>query len=192
MDTLQYYNDNAMEFVSGTEFADVSLLREKFLSKISTCGIILDWGSGSGRDTGAFLAAGYQVEAADACAELARYASNKTGIEVRVERFDELDAKNKYDGIWACASILHVERHELSHIFNLAYRALKEGGIMYTSFKYGEEDAVRRERHFSDMTEDSIKEVLVDTHFQIEEMRVTDDVREDREGDRWLNLLLRK
>ena len=63
---------------------------------------------------------------------------------------------------------------------------------MYTSFKYGKEDAVRRERHFSDMTEDSIKEVLVDTHFQIEEMWVTDDVREDREGDRWLNLLLRK
>ena len=128
----------------------------------------------------------------DACAELAKYASNKTGIEVRVERFDELDATNRYDGIWACASILHVERHELSHIFNLVYKALKEGGVMYTSFKYGKEDAVRRERHFSDMTEDSIKEVLSDTHFQIEEMWVTDDVREDREGDRWLNLLLRK
>ena len=55
-----------------------------------------------------------------------------------------------------------------------------------------QEDAVRRERHFSDMTEDSIKEVLSDTHFQIEEMWVTDDVREGREGDRWLNLLLRK
>ena len=192
IDTLQYYNNNAMEFVSGTEFADVSLLREKFLEKIPTGGMILDWGSGSGRDTAAFLAAGYQVEAVDACAELAKYASNKTGIEVRVERFDELDATNRYDGIWACASILHVERHELSHIFNLAYKALKEGGVMYTSFKYGEEDAVRRERHFSDMTEDSIKEVLVDTHFQIEEMWVTDDVREDREGDRWLNLLLRK
>ena len=184
IDTLQYYNNNAMEFVSGTEFADVSVLREKFLNKIPAGGMILDWGSGSGRDTGAFLAAGYKVEAADACAELARYASNKMGIEVRIERFDELDAKNKYDGIWACASILHVERHELSHIFNLAYRALKEGGIMYTSFKYGEEDAVRRERHFSDMTEDSIKEVLSDTHFQIEEMWVTDDVREGREDDR--------
>ena len=54
-----------------------------------------------------------------------------------------------------------------------------------------QEDAVRRERHFSDMTEDSIKEVLSDTHFQIEEMWVTDDVREGREGDRWLNLLLK-
>ena len=54
-----------------------------------------------------------------------------------------------------------------------------------------QEDAVRRERHFSDMTEDSIKEVLSDTHFKIEEMWVTDDVREGREGDRWLNLLLK-
>ena len=54
-----------------------------------------------------------------------------------------------------------------------------------------QEDAVRRERHFSDMTENSIKEVLSDTHFQIEEMWVTDDVREGREGDRWLNLLLK-
>ena len=105
IDTLQYYNNNAMEFITGTEFADVSLLREKFLEKIPTGGMILDWGSGSGRDTAAFLAAGYQVEAVDACAELAKYASNKTGIEVRVERFDELDATNRYDGIWACASI---------------------------------------------------------------------------------------
>ena len=146
----------------------------------------------SGSYTKAFLDAGYQVEAVDGSVELARYASDKTGIEVRVENFDELNETDKYDGIWACASILHIERSELPRIFRLAYNALKDNGVMYTSFKYGNDEVVRRGRHFSDMTEHSIKDALQGSNLQIENVWVTSDVRVGREEDKWLNLILVK
>ncbi len=192
VNTIKYYDENATEFITGTEFADISNLRNIFLSKISKGGLILDWGSGSGRDTKAFLDAGYRVEAVDGSAELARYASDKTGIEVRVESFDELSESDKYDGIWACASILHVECSELPHIFRLAYNALKDNGVMYTSFKYGNDEVIRRGRLFSDMTEHSIKDALQGSNLQIENVWVTSDVRVGREDDKWLNLILVK
>jgi SAM-dependent methyltransferase len=190
IDTLQYYNNNAMEFVSGTEFADVSVLREKFLNKIPVGGMILDWGSGSGRDTGAFIAAGYQVEAVDACEELARYASNKTGIEVRVERFDELDAKNKYDGIWACASILHVEKERIPEMLGRMRDALKPGGVMYISFKYGDFSGLRDGRYFVDLNEELFGEILKDiSGVKIIDEWVSVDVRRGKDVT-WLNELV--
>lgn len=140
----------------------------------------------SGSYTKAFLDAGYQVEAVDGSVELARYASDKTGIEVRVENFNELSESDKYDGIWACASILHVERCELPHIFRLAYNALKDNGVMYTSFKYGSDEVVRRGRLFSDVTEHSIKDVLQGDNLQIEKLWVTSYVRVGKE-EKWLN-----
>lgn len=190
--TIDYYNTNAKQFVSETENADMSESRDRFLSYIHQNGMILDWGCGSGRDSLAFKKAGYQVEAMDASEELCKLASQKTGLLVECKNFDDLDAEEKYDGIWACASLLHVEKGHLGEILKLAIKALKSNGVMYLSFKYGDFEGKRNGRYFTDMTEERFAEALQDIEvWEILEQWVTEDVRVDRE-DKWLNVLLRK
>ena len=58
--------------------------------------------------------------------------------------FKELDEIEKYDGIWACASILHLPMNELKVVFGKMIKALKRDGIIYTSFKYGDFEGERR------------------------------------------------
>ena len=111
--TIDYYDSHAEEFFSGTIDADMSECRARFLAYLPRGKKILDAGCGSGRDILAFLEAGYEVEAFDASAELCRIASQKTGVAVRKQRFEDLPGEEAYDGIWACASLLHVDRQDL-------------------------------------------------------------------------------
>ena len=104
-ETIQYYNRHAEEFCAGTFSADMSRSRDRFLAYLQPGSAILDAGCGSGRDTLAFLSAGYQVDAFDASEEMCRIASQKTGISVRKQRFEKLEGQELYDGIWACASL---------------------------------------------------------------------------------------
>jgi SAM-dependent methyltransferase len=54
--------------------------------------------------------------------------------------FDQLDAREVYDGVWASACLLHVPKEELAGILARIHRALKPDGIFYASFKTGESD----------------------------------------------------
>ena len=188
-----YYESNAEQFFSETESVDMSGIREVFLKYIPAGGAIRDWGCGSGRDTLAFIEAGYQVDASDASEKLCELASEKTGIRVMCETFDEMKAENQYDGIWACASLLHVEKDRIPEMIHIAREALKSGGVIYISFKYGEFEGMRNGRFFTDMTEERFAEILnhIKGMNRIEQW-ITGDVREGREDGRWLNLILRK
>lgn len=193
MNTLDYYNENAESFAAGTANADMSESRERFQKLVAPKGHILDWGCGSGRDSLEFLKAGYSVEAVDASEELCKLASKRTGLIVRCERFEELTQKEAYDGIWACASLLHEDEKKLPDTMALARQALKPGGVFYLSFKYGNFRGVRNDRYFVDMTEASLN-ILLDcvTGFELVEQWVSSDVRPGREEEKWLNVLLRK
>lgn len=103
--TLDYYNKNAQSFVSGTVSVKFTQIQDKFLEKLKPHALILDFGCGSGRDTRYFLGKGYQVDAIDGSAQMCRIASEYTGIKVRQMLFQDLKEHEKYDGIWACASI---------------------------------------------------------------------------------------
>lgn len=112
--------------------------RTNFCKSINPGAYILDFGCGAGRDTKYFLDQGYLVEAIDGSEQLCQIASKHTGIKVRQMLFQELKVNEKYDGIWACASILHLPKKELKEVFKKMLTALKPGGRIYTSFKYGE------------------------------------------------------
>lgn len=173
--------------------AEFSAVQERFLAFIPAKGVILDFGCGSGRDTKHFLNRGFSVDAVDGSAELCKMASAYTGIPVKQMLFQDLNEAEKYDGIWACASILHVPKPELSDIFCHMVRALKKDGIIYTSFKYGNFEGERNGRYFSYYTEESFREFLN----QLPEMQIIDewiscDVRPGREEEKWLNLIIRK
>ena len=107
--------------------------------------------------------------------------------------FQELAEVDKYDGIWACSSILHLPPNELADVMRKMITALKPGGIIYTSFKYGTFAGVRNGRYFTDMTEETFEEFLKRiTNIKIEEQWITSDVRPERSEEKWLNLILRK
>lgn len=134
-----------------------------------------------------------QVDATDGSEELCRLASEYTGIPVRQMLFEELDAKAQYDGIWACSSILHLSKESLKDVLRKMIAALKENGIIYTSFKYGTFEGERNGRFFTDFTEKTFREFSVGIEgMQIEEIWITGDVRPGRGDERWLNLILRK
>lgn len=69
------------------------------------------------------------MEAADGSEEMCRAASAYTGIPVKRMLFEELDAENRYDGIWACASLLHLPAEKLPDVLRKIERALKPGAF---------------------------------------------------------------
>ena len=190
--TLDYYNQNAEEFVASTVAVDFNEIQDRFIEKLSGKNV-LDFGCGAGRDTKYFLKAGLNVTAIDGSEEMCRCASEYTGIKVRHMLFQELSEKNTYDGIWACASILHLPKTELRQVILKMADALQTGGIVYTSFKYGDFEGERNGRYFTDFTIESFTEFIQDiTGIQIEDDWITGDVRPGRGEEKWLNLILRK
>ena len=190
--TLNYYNQNADSFIEGTVSVNFKEVQDKFLQMLSGKKI-LDFGCGSGRDTMYFLKSGFDVTATDGSEELCKYASEYTGIQVKQMLFQDLDEVDYYDGIWACSSILHLSKNELRIVMNKMSRALKSGGIIYTSFKYGNFEGERNGRFFTDFTIDEFTDFVKDVkEMAIEEYWITGDVRPGRGDERWLNLILRK
>lgn len=192
-ETLEFYRQNTDTFVSGTQTADMSETRSRFLSCLSRDALILDFGCGSGRDTKAFMEAGYQVEATDGSAELCAKAAEYTGIPVKQMLFSELNEQNRYSGIWACASILHLPKEELADVLKKIERALENGGVLYASFKYGTFEGMRNGRYFTCFTESTLNEFWQQaTTMQIFDSWLTRDVRPGREEEQWINLLARR
>jgi len=191
--TINYYDINAKEFVEGTLNVDFKATQDKFINKLPAKGYILDFGCGSGRDTKYFLAKDFNVDAIDGSIELCKIASEYTNIKVRHMYFNELSIVNKYDGIWACSSILHLSLDDLVDVFKRMSKALKDEGIIYTSFKYGDFSGERNGRFFTDMTEDSFAKLIANVdNLKVEEQWITADVRPQRGNEKWLNLILRK
>ena len=191
--TIQYYENNAVSFAEGTKTVDFTVIQNIFMDFLPRGGCVLDFGCGSGRDTKYFLEHGFSVEAIDGSIELCRIASEYTGIEVRHMFFRELSECEKYDGIWACASILHLKRQEIPEVLEKMITATKPGGIIYLSFKYGDFEGERNGRYFTDMTESSMEELLLQfPAIMVEKQWISGDVREGRGDERWLNMILRK
>lgn len=191
--TIEYYNENVDKFVNDTQDVVFCATQDLFLSYLNEGNSILDLGCGSGRDTKYFLSKGYKVDAMDGSMEICKVASDYTGINVKCLLFNELDEIDKYDGIWACASILHLDKDDLIDVFHRITRALKDSGILYTSFKYSEFEGMRNGRYFTDFTIESFNEFQTNIpEFIIEKKWITSDVRAGREDEKWLNLIMRK
>ena len=199
--TIEYYNLYAKDYVSTTQSIDFRLIQDRFLSALKSAfpeaGTkdirILDFGCGSGRDSKYFLEHGYEVSALDGSEELCRYAATYAGIPVRNMRFEDFREINCYEGIWACASILHLPYKDLTEVLSNIYEALVPDGIFYTSFKYGVGEKDRGDRHFTDMTEESLGELLKEVlGFRVIDEWTSGDVRQGREAEGWLNIILQK
>jgi SAM-dependent methyltransferase len=192
--TLAFYEKHAEEYCCSTARLDFRELYGPFLKELPQEAHILDAGCGSGRDTKAFLERGYRVTAIDASSELAKLATAFTGQCCEVLSFQTMNFRDEFDGIWACASILHVPNLEVPDVMRRFSRALKVGGFFYISLKEGEGERIAEDgRFFNYYTRDSFRKLLVSfpelceiAFWQTEETRSRDNV------DPWLNFLLQR
>ncbi|MCK1395944.1 class I SAM-dependent methyltransferase [Bradyrhizobium sp. 1] len=136
--TLQFYRENA-EAYAGWAKAPSTRLRG-FLALLPSGASILELGCGAGNHSAVMLAEGFSVRATDGSPEMAEIASRRLGHPVEAMRFDELDARDAHDGVWASACLLHVPRDELAGILQRIHRALRPSGVFYASYKMGEND----------------------------------------------------
>ena len=188
---IEYYNENAEEFYNSTVNTDMSNLYADFLSRILPGGVILDAGCGSGRDSKYFLEHGFEVVAFDASSEMCNRASKLLNRKVLNLRFDEIDFENCFDGIWACASLLHVPPADMSDTLLKLKKSLKKNGIFYASFKSGIGVTDKVSRSFTNYDEKSIKELFNEAGFEVLDIKSTHDNRPGREEEAWTNIIVR-
>ena len=188
---MDYYKNNAKIFVESTLQIDMQPLYQRFLPLLPGYAHILDAGCGSGRDARYFIKNGYQVTAFDASTEIAALAEKEIGQSVQVQRLQDIQYQNQFDGIWACASLLHVPAKELPDVFHRLAGALKPNGVIYCSFKYGRGEYEKQGRRFTDLDETGLQSLVGKTKIlTIKEMWVTADLRPGRDHERWLNGIL--
>lgn len=192
-ETLSYYSENASKFVDGTVNVDMGEFYKEFLALVPDGGTILDAGAGSGRDIKYFLDQGYEVVAFDNCPEIVKIASEYSNHEVLQLSFMDITFENKFDGVWACSSLLHVPSSDMVNAINRIIRSLKSGGVFYTSFKYGDDEKVRGGRFFIDYTESRFDELLTNfKNLSVIKYWQTSDLRPGRQDEKWLNILIKK
>ncbi len=189
MGTIEYYDSDPEGYSGRTLNAEIPSALYCFLRLVPSGGRILDLGCGSGRDTLAIRAPGFSVVPVDGSPGMCRVAAENTGSEVRNVLFSELDYKEEFDGVWACASLLHVPSRDLRHILGLVRDSLVPGGTMCMSFKEGTFEGVRDGRYYTDMTPGSLIELAESAGF------VTVEVFTETEASRgvpWVSAIIRK
>lgn len=192
--TIAFYDRNAADYAEATLPIDMEEIYNRFLRHVPSGGLLLDAGSGAGRDTLAFVDRGFAVDAFDASPELCAISTELTGVPARVLRFQEFESPSVYDGIWACASLLHVPAAELVDALGRLIAALKSGGAFYLSFKHGDAERVAADgRFFRDMDEQTLRALIA----QFREARIAELWVSAGEGTQkgraeWLNAVLIK
>jgi SAM-dependent methyltransferase len=136
--TLKFYRQNAQSYADWAKAPSTRL--RVFLALLPPGGTILELGCGAGNHAVVMLAEGFSLRATDGSPEMAEIAARRLGHPVEAMRFDQLDAHQAYDGVWASACLLHVPRDELAGILGRIHRALRPSGLFYASYKMGEGD----------------------------------------------------
>ena len=194
MSTIEYYNKNSKDYFNSTVNVDMVSSYKEFLGLLPQGAKILDLGCGSGRDSLQFMKLGYDVTAVDGSLELAKRATKLLGKDVIVSSFEELQLEDKYDGIWACASLLHLDNNALRDVLNKLYDNLNDSGIFYMSFKYGTSEFIdENNRYFNMFTEERlIKFIEENTKYNILQINGADDSLDRINEVKWINVLCKK
>jgi SAM-dependent methyltransferase len=185
--TIQYYKDNAGNYVKQTVNADMGGTYVDFLAYIPQGGRILDVGFGSGRDLAYFSKQGYLAHGIDLVEEFVLRA-RKEGLSANVGNFHDLPFKEEFDGIWACASLLHSDNLPLA--FENLSRALKVGGVFYLSMKYGKGKGMDGERFYQYVDEEMLISLAKNFGLTVEKITKTEDTL--GRSQVWLNVILHK
>ena len=190
--TIEYYNKNARTYAQVTCGINMQEIYDHFEKHLLPQSHILDIGCGSGRDAKYYRSKDYLVTGIDPSIELCRIASEYAGISVINACIEEVIIKDKFDAIWACASLLHIKKRNMPLVLGKIHTFLRPKGILYASWKKGTGERKQNGRYFCDYTFEEINELLADfSEFQIVEE--WESVQENNDGKtKWINIILRK
>ncbi len=160
MSNINYYDENSKEYIKRTVNVDMSYLAEEFLDFVGDNGKVLDLGCGTGRDSIYFLSKGYDVYAMDGSKAMVDYAKKNLGERVQWATFEEFETTLSFDGIWACASLLHVSEENMPKIVRKYRDLLNPEGIFFMSFKKEKENYAHKGRSFTCYEEDSLRQMI--------------------------------
>jgi cyclopropane fatty-acyl-phospholipid synthase-like methyltransferase len=188
--SIDWYDANGQLFVARASDKDLMAgdLR-RFAELLPAGGAVLEAGCGWGRDARALLSAGFKVTAFDGSAEMVRLAREHTGLPVQQLRFQDIAWQAEFDGVWACASLLHVPLAELDDVFARVAAALKPGGVFYASFKHGPGEREHDGRRFTDMTIETLRPRLERAGFERTDARISPDERRHAIPNEWVSAL---
>ncbi len=192
-----YYDRHANAFIATTRDADMSEARGRFLvavpSRPEGPARILDAGSGSGRDALAFRLSGHNVAAFDASPAMVAATQAHASVPTRLMQFEDYAWEHPFEGIWACASLLHVAEADLAGVIDRLAAHLVPGGALYLSFKRGTGERMKDGRRFTDMTAESLAALLDGCGaFSQPTIWESRDCRPDRASEVWLNSVVKK
>ena len=191
--TIAYYDRNWESYVAKTKDVDMSDIRAPFVKRLPKGGRVLDVGAGAGRDSQAFIARGFNVVAVEPSPKLASYLRGITGLVVVECKAEEIEETECYDGIWACASLLHLDDKRLDIAMKRLRLALKRGGIIYVSFGTGRRQGTASDgRFFHNMTDDDLALLAKQHGLTLLESWHSDSKLEDANKVDWNNLIARK
>lgn len=186
--TTSFYDDNAETYATRDRKPPAARL-DAFLAALPEKARILELGCGGGQDCAYMLSKGFDVTPTDGSAELARQAEKLIGRPVKVMRFEELAAREEFDGVWAEASLLHVPRANLPGVLSLIRNALKEDGVFHASFKAGTgEGHDDFGRYYNYPSREWLQELLVADGWRDVAINEADGGGYDNKPTRWLYL----
>lgn len=189
---MNYYDKNAKNFFKETVDVNMDNIYIKFGKYLHEKSHIADIGCGSGRDSKYFKNKGYIITSTELSKELSILAGKYINQEVIREDVLDMDRKGEFDAVWACASLLHIDKVNILKALENIYNSLKENGIFYASLKYGDGEIEKDGRVFYNYTNETLKALFSKTEFKIKEIWITNDSRKDREDEKWINVIAQK
>lgn len=189
--TRTFYDDNAEEYFIKTYNIDLTHQYERFLNYLIPSGHIMDLGCGSGRDSNYFIQHNYYVDALDSSKKLCELVNKRLGIEPINCRIQDWNPDKKYDGIWACASLLHFNTAEFEMFLERLPSYLNVYGVLFASVKSGIPTGFSDDgRFYQNYSEDSIKNTINKySALRLKELWFSNDSLE-RDSFRWMNLII--
>ena len=192
MDTIRYYDKNASEYYNLTLNMSMEEIIEEFIKLIPADSAVLDLGCGSGRDSLYFLEEGFDVTAIDGSKQMCELAEIEIGQDVvHHMMFDELEFEDVFDGVWACASLLHVKKTEINGIIDKISKSLVKDGVLYMSFKQGDFEGMRDGRYYADYEVAELKNIIK-AHQELEIIDIYTRRRNKEDEYSWINVFVRK
>ena len=188
--TIEYYNTHADDYYWTTVGVDLDATRRRFTAHLPAEARVIDVGCGSGRDVLAFSNMGFKAYGLDASEELANLARERLGIKVFTADMSEWITTEPYNGIWCCASLMHLHDDECRRFFaNLQYNLCASGAI-YISVKSGIETGPDNSgRYMRNFTEEELRKLICTVSgLEVKELWYTDDTLSRRDF-RWLNVI---